>query len=222
MHEKAPATTINGHEISSTREKLSPNEFREMLSIYGLDGNNPEERVEALKGMSAEKIAMLLTDINRRVQGSDDTLMSSKTMKVGDKSVVPAEDRYYLFLHLIKKIGETPADINPERIGDALSVGIVVLHPFKDGNGRTSRVLRLAFDPSYDTSDYENNFNFLASPKNPNNSVSFIPNFKDLDQSDPRVVEDYFDRLLSEEDDRLYLGLGGKSYAKLKKNTSYA
>ena len=55
-----------------------------------------------------------------------------------------------MFSQLIDDIKKCPKDTSPERIGDVLALGVVLLHPFHDGNGRTSRVLGQLFRDSYD------------------------------------------------------------------------
>lgn len=222
MHEKQLDNNVNLQDKQENLEKLSPEEFKNVIEQYGLTGSSPEERANSLKKMSPESLALLITDINRRLQGSSETLVHEQTMKVGEESVVPIEYRYDLFMSLTKKISESDANTNPERIGDALSLGLVILHPFKDGNGRTSRIFRLVFDESFDSSDFENNFNFLSESRDEsrerggNIAIGYIPYFAEgQKQDDPEAVEDYFHRLLNEENPHLYTGPA--LYAELKK-----
>lgn len=227
MNEKQPTDTLNNYESDSSSEKLTAKEFKALLEGYGLNGENPAERINFLKKMDLGTLALMLTDVNRKLQGSTETLVSENTMKVGEQPTVPVEYRYELFEHLMKEIAESPADINPGRIADALSLGLVILHPFKDGNGRTSRVLRLAFDESYDTDEYDKNFDFLSESRDVSRArggmiaVGYIPKLKEGQrQDDPEAVKDYFTKLLKEENSSLYVGPAG--YSEIRSNKDMA
>lgn len=216
------STTINGFEINHPREKLTAQEFRAIVSEYGLDGQTAEERVVALKNMPADNLAYFLSDVNRRLQGSDETLVSEKTMKVGGNKTIAPEERYGLFLHLVDKIKASEA-INPGRIGDALGLGVVMLHPFLDGNGRTARLMSLLFREEYDNpAEYNENFSLLTQSKEdlmkkgidfrPVGLIPYLP--EGVEGSDPIVVEQYFDALLTRDDINLYNGPAGQESLK--------
>lgn len=219
---EAKSTTINGFEINHPREKLTAQEFKAMVSEYGLDGQTAEERVVALKKIPADNLAYFLSDVNRRLQGSDETLVSENTMKVdGDKMIAP-EERYSLFLHLVDGIKKSEG-INPGRIGDALGLGVVMLHPFLDGNGRTARLMSLLFREEYDDpAVYNENFSQLTQSKEDlmNKGIDFqpvglIPYLPEgTDGSNPIAVEQYFDALLTRDDINLYNGPAGQETLK--------
>ena len=132
------STTSNGHEIRQPVPVVSAFEFREKLaSEYGLDGDNPAKRVEQLKQLSVEGVAVMLEDINKSLQGSADSLMShDKVIKIGEQQTLSPEDRYDVFLRLVEDIKNSPADINPARVGDVLALGVVTLHPTATGGRR--------------------------------------------------------------------------------------
>ena len=71
-------------------------------------------------------------------------------MKIGDKETIPVEHRYEVMSELIRLIKESSDDVNPERLGDVAALGIVLLHPFRDGNGRTARIVGSIFHEEYD------------------------------------------------------------------------
>lgn len=209
-----------------TGEKLSSEDFKALVESYGLRGQNPSERVAALKGMDLNTLAYMISDINSKLQGAQETLVSKNTMKVGEAPTVPVESRYKLFADLVGRISKTKPDINPGRIADALSLGLVMLHPFSDGNGRTSRVLRLAFDESYDTGDYDENFKFLAESRDVSRArggmiaVGYIPKLEEgKSQDNPVDVGEYFDKLLTEENPNLYVGPAGYSTLRVQDST---
>lgn len=224
MSETTAHTTNNGFEISHPRELLSPMEFKQMIGgEYGLEGNNPQERLNELKKMPMESIAFMMSDINRRTQGSDETLVTQKTMKIGEKTTVAPEYRYDLFKSLIDKIKSTDDSINPSRVGDSLALGTVLLHPFEDGNGRTARLLGLVFNDDYDASDYEDSFNALSESRDVARKrggmviYGYIPRLGEgVDQSDPVEVDSYFDKLLTEQDTNLYVGPYGQAPLKVQ------
>ena len=209
-------TTSNGHEINHPREQLGAGEFKDMVNQYGIGGENPKQRAESLKKLPPEHIALFLADLNRRLQGSDETLVSEKVMKIGDKNTIDPEHRYDLFIDLIKKI-ESSGDINPERIGDTLAIGAVLLHAFEDGNGRTARTIGLLFRDDFDAEDYADTFKQLVEPRDVARKrggfriSGFTPYMGEgVDQSDPRQVGEYFDKLLTS-DDNLYTSPYGQA-----------
>lgn len=220
MSESSQITTSNGHEIDHPREKLTFEEFKDVLIEYGLNGSNSTERVESLRNMGPESIALLMTDINRRAQGSEHTLIHEKTMKIGDKELIPPEERYELFTSVVDKIHQSPESLNPERIGDALALTTVLLHPFKDGNGRTSRLLGFVFRDDFDAEDAKESFETLVEPRDKARERGgfmingYVPYFEEgVDRADPKIVENYIDAILTS-DDRLYTGPYGQAELK--------
>lgn len=234
MSENQPKVTQENQDFEPVEEKLRANDFKTLLESFGIRGATPSERVAALKEMDLNTMAYLISDLNRKLQGSSSALISENTMKVGERPTVPVENRYDVFAYLKDKIADADPDINPGRIADALSLGIVMLHPFSDGNGRTSRVLRLAFDESFDTDEYEKNFNFLAESRDISRArggliaVGYVPDLnaksnlegqelkEEQKQDNPEHVKNYFDRLLKEENPSLYVGPAG--YSELRVN----
>lgn len=206
--------TMNGHEISHSREALNFSELRQMMGEYGLNGANPQERLQALKGFSKENLAVFMTDLNRRLQGSDDTLISDKMVIVGkDQPTIDPLERYALFSTFVEDIRIARSDINPARVGDALALSTVLLHMFKDGNGRTSRMLSFMFRDEFDSPDCEADFQFLSESrdiqrkKGGNIAYGFIPKVEG-DQSNPIDVGNYLHDLLTKEHVE-YTGLDG-------------
>jgi adenylate kinase len=142
---ETPKTTVNGFEIHHPREMLSFGELSMMLSEYGLGGSNPKDRVEELRKLSTEQITLLMADINRRIQGSERTLVYDGFMSIDGEDTVTPDQRYTVLSDIVDKIKKAPDSINPERIGDTLALATVLTHPFVDGSGRTARVLGLIF-----------------------------------------------------------------------------
>ena len=126
MPEQSSHTTSNGYEIQNPREILDFNELQTMVQEYGIEGVTPAERAESFKRLPEENIAYFMTDLNRRLQGSDDTLVHDRVMKIGEKKLIKPEDRYDLFTGVIDSIQSAPEDINPARIGDSLALATVM------------------------------------------------------------------------------------------------
>ena len=214
------ATTSNGYEIANPVAKATPESFRErMEEEYGLFGGSPAERLERLRDMSVEGIAILWEDINKMVQGSQDSLMNHETtMKIGGKDTLSLEDRYDVFLKLVEEIKSAPDDINPARVGDAMALGTVLLHPFHDGNGRTARMLGLLFRDEYDN-EYEESFQVVSEPRDEARKrggfmiYGYIPHLdhQGLDQADPADVSQYLHEILHEEKPGAYTSCYGQA-----------
>lgn len=213
-------TTSNGYEIKHAVPILSAAELRQRLSSeYGIDGDTPVERIHQLKQLSVEGVAILLEDINKSVQGSADSLMShDKTIKIGDKQTIKPEDRYNVFLRLVDDIKNSSDDVSPERVGDVLALGTVLLHPFHDGNGRTARVIGLLFRDGYGGEEYQSDFDTVVEPRDIARErggfviYGYTPRFPEgFDQSDPNQVSAYLSDLLQNENDGAYLSPYGQA-----------
>ena len=221
MTEILQSKTTNGYEIEKPRETLSLVEMKEMMIQYGIEGSNPLERVDGLRKVNAKNIALFITDLNKRAQGSDNTLVHEKSMTVGDDVMIAPEDRYDLFCNVVDQVHAAPVDTNPERIGDTLALANVLLHPFKDGNGRTSRLLGFMMRDDFDAPDASETFDQLAAPRDIARAEGgfiingYIPYIDEgLDRSDPAVVEQYIGSLLSEPNEELYTGPYGQAELK--------
>lgn len=213
-------TTSNGYEIEHPVGPLSAEAFRTHLAEeYGLAEGSPATRVERLKDMSVEGIAILLEDINKSIQGSRDSLMNHESaMKIGDTEALKPEDRHQVFLKLIEDIRACPENTNPARIGDVLALGVVLLHPFHDGNGRTARTLGLMFRNDYDSDEYEAAFDTVTEARDKARArggfmiYGYIPHLgENIDQSNPVNVSNYLHGLLHKEEPGAYVGCFGQA-----------
>jgi hypothetical protein len=213
-------TTFNGHEIQQKVPIVSAFELRKRIGQeYGIDGDNPAERVNQLKQLSVEGVAIMLEDINKSVQGSADSLMShDEIVKIGGNKTIRLEDRYNVFLHLVQNIKDSSADVNPERVADVLALGVVLLHPFHDGNGRTARTLGLIFRESFDSQNYQEDFNTVTEPRDKARERGgfmingYVPHFPEgFDQSDATKVSAYLSNLLLEESPNAYTSCFGQA-----------
>lgn len=178
-------------------------------------------REDQFKNVSLEDFAGLIDNINRGVQGSADSLiLEDGVMKIGDKETIPVEYRYEVMNELIRLIKESSDDVNPERLGDVAALGIVLLHPFQDGNGRTARIVGSIFHKEYDDDGWENNYGIVSESRDVararggfmiNGYIPYLPEGKS--QSNPEDVIAYLESLLSSEhkDDRLYTGPFGQA-----------
>ena len=214
-------TTMNGYEIQASSEVLPADGLKELAVEFGIDGATPNERSRQLKGLGIEQVSEFVDSINRGVQGSADSLISDDgTMKIGDKETISVEHRYEVMSELVRLIKDSPDEINPARLGDVLALGVVLLHPFQDGNGRTARIVGSIFRDEYDKGDWENTYKVVAESRDKrreqggfmiNGYIPYLPEGKS--QSDPRDVISYLESLLSPEtkDDRLYTGPYGQA-----------
>lgn len=217
------AKTSNGFEIKSPTEIISADELRERLGTeFGIDGKSPEERAEQLRQLSVEGFAILIEYINKAVQGSEDSLMShEQVIRIGDKNTIALEDRYDVFSALVDSIKRSSQDVNPERLADVLALGVVLLHPFHDGNGRTARVIGLIFRDNYDKEDYQIDYATVIEPRDEARTrggfmiYGYTPRFNEgFDQSDPGQVIDYLKGLLTENHNGAYISCFGQASLK--------
>lgn len=149
-------------------------------------------------------------------------------MKIGQSETLKPEDRYDVFLNLVNNIKNSKDDINPARIADTLALGVVLLHPFHDGNGRTARVLGLMFRDSFDSDDaYEADFKIATEPRDEARKnggmviFGYTPVFPEgFNQSDPEQVNSYLNKLLTEDAEGSYYScFGGVEPLRVKSNT---
>lgn len=226
MSEPTPPTTANGYEIHESRDALSFGELRQMTQEYGLAGDSPGERLDALQSQPEETILAFIADLNRRVQGSEETLVNSETSKVTGTEIdfIASEARLEVFTHTIDAIKTARKDINPARAGDTLALATVLAHPFVDGNGRTARLLGFMYRDDFDTENAEDTFARLVESRNKlraqgeNVEVSYMPlepmpiegtdlvlNKAATDLSDPEKAKKYIDTLLTSDRHGLYM-----------------
>lgn len=161
----------------------------------------------------------MLEDINKSVQGSADSLVSQdKAIKIGSSETIKPEDRYGVFSRLIEDIKNAPDDVSPERVGDTLALGVVLLHPFHDGNGRTARVLGLMFREGYDGEQNQEDFNTVIEPRDSARERGgfmingYVPRFPEgFDQADANRVSTYLSGLLQQENEGAYTSCYGQA-----------
>lgn len=212
----------NYYEIDNKKDALSFIEFKSMLESYDLNGVDTEERASKLRAISPEKLAFFMTDLNRRIQESETTNIHEEVMKIGKQETISPEDRFDTFMAIDNKIQNSDPSINPERLGDALALATVMLHPFKDGNGRTSRLIGFIFRDEFDATEgqAQEAFNALSSSRDTirekggfviNGYVPYMP--EGSSQKSPSDVEDYISQVLSDPstDARLYTGPYGQA-----------
>lgn len=71
--------TNTGVELESAEKELSASDFRALVGLeYGIDGASPEHRVEQLKQLTVDRRADMLDTINRRLQGSEESLVHDR------------------------------------------------------------------------------------------------------------------------------------------------
>lgn len=213
-------TTSNGHEIKNPTEKMSADAYKTMLAAeFGITGMSAQERVGQLKKLSNEGIAIMLEKINMAVQGSADSLMShDRTIHIGSQDTIPLEHRGAVFTEMIDAIKQSPDETNPARVADVLALGVVMLHPFHDGNGRTARIIGLTFRDGFEGPDFEDDFAVvsqsrdLARQKGEFMIYGYVPHLPEgADQSDPQQTVDYLKKLLTEEYPGAYTGCFGQA-----------
>lgn len=203
-------TTSNGFEIKNPTEKLNAEGLRTLMGEkYGLDGLSAELRVHQLKQLPVETIHAFIDDLNKSLQGSQDSLEKTDTaMKIGSATTIHPEHRATVLEGIIGVIKASPDTIHPSRIADVLAMTVVMLHPFEDGNGRTSRAIGLAFRDEYDTEEYYEDFNALTESRDDARKrggfllYGYTPRLPaGFDQSDPIQVGDYLANLLTQDTD---------------------
>lgn len=203
----------------TSAELLTADGFQEMVEIHGLDGETASERIGKLKQKGVMDIAVFLDAINRSVQGSETSRINTeKVMRIGEQETIDPSQRYDVFTKLIQDIQETPDTVNPARVGDVLALGVVLLHPFEDGNGRTARSIGLLFRDEYDSPDYQADFTALSESRDDARArggflpYGYTPRFPDgFDQTDPTQVSGYLESLLKEPMDNSYIGPYGQA-----------
>ncbi|MBC7512201.1 Fic family protein, partial [Candidatus Saccharibacteria bacterium] len=189
---------------------------------FGIDGSNPHERIEQFKSLSNEGIAIFLEAINKKIQGSDDSLMNHKrAVRIGETETLNPADRYDVFTRMVEHIKMASPGTNPARAGDTLALGVVLLHPFHDGNGRTARLLGLMFRDEYDGNDYADDYAVVTEARDIARQRGgwringYAPNFPEgFNQSDPEQVASYLEGLLADEKPNSYTSCFGQSSLK--------
>lgn len=201
-------STSNGHEISHPVDKLTADTYKDVLAgEFGIDGGTPRERITQLKELSQEGIAIMLERVNALAQGSGESLMNHDSMtRIGGTATIAPEHRYEVFANLVDTIRSVPEDVNPARVGDTLAMGVVLLHPFHDGNGRTARLMGILFRDEFDNGEYEDDFAQLIEPRDDARTrggeiiYGYTPEFPaGFDQSDPALVSEYLSSLVRDE-----------------------
>lgn len=214
------STTVNGFEIENPTPVATAEQFKaRMAGEYGLDADTPAGRAEQLKRLSNEGVAIMLEDINKMVQGSQDSLMRhDKPGVIGEQQAIAIEDRYEVFTRMIDAIKSASQDVNPERIGDMLALGTVLLHPFEDGSGRTARTIGLLLRDNFDSADYESDYAILTQSREeargrgewvPNGYIPKLP--EGVAANDAEGVGDYIEDLLTDDSGYLYTGPFGQA-----------
>lgn len=219
MSEKNTAISLE-HDTQPSAEKLTAEGFRSLMSQeFGIDGENPHQRMEQFKRLSTEGVAILLENVNKELLGSDDSLMNHESaMHVGEAATVAPEYRYEVFAGMLESLRSSPDSLNPARAGDVVALGVVLLHPFRDGNGRTARTIGMMFRDNYDYDNFENDFEVVATSRDETRAKGgfmingYIPNFpKGFNQSDPAQVSGYLESLLQEERSGAYTSCFGQA-----------
>ena len=140
---------------------LSPEGFRKFVARteYGIDGETPADRVKQLIDMDTDSLILFLDNLNAALRGEEGTqIQLDKAMNIGTTKLLDPEDRYLVLDAIFNDIKQSSETAHPSRIGDVLSLAIVMTHPFKDGNGRTARAISLLFRDEYDTADFTGDY----------------------------------------------------------------
>lgn len=203
------ASTVNNSEIRRPTESLKFEDFGSKVAELGLSGSSPAERVAQLRAMNVEDVAGMLDELNMSLQGSAETLLAPYTQNIGEQIAIPVEYRYDVFEKIMDIIKQAPADINPARVGDALGLMVVMLHPFKDGNGRTARAVGYIFQPDFDTPDQVEDIAYYVQSREAARKkgegklpIGYAPTMPEgMDQTNPSDVIEYFRRLIMDEND---------------------
>lgn len=212
--------TSPSHETQPSTERLTAGEFRDLMSQeYGIGGETPQERMEQFKKLSVEGVAILLEQVNTGLLGAESSLMShDSAMRIGEVSTVAPEYRHKVFVDMIESVQSAPDSLNPARLGDVIALGVVLLHPFRDGNGRTARTIGMMFRDNYDSNSYESDFEVVAASRDEARAKGgflingYIPNFPEgFNQSDPDAVSDYLATLVQEERPGAYTSCFGQA-----------
>lgn len=219
MSEQLPAHAEQAHE----GKELTATEFHDLVATeYGLDGASPSERIEQLKQLDTDQLASMLDAVNRGLQGSPESLVNhDSVMRIGETETIRPEDRYDLFVRISDAIQRAPDSTNPERVADVLALTVVLLHPFRDGNGRTARAIGLLFRHDYDADSFEADYEVVTEPRSRARErggfqvYGYTPWFpKGFDQSDPLRVGDYLEALLTGEEHGAYISCYGQASLK--------
>lgn len=211
---------VENHQPNPENTRADSKRFRDIVDRYELAEESPWARMEAFKERSDEEIALFLADINRSLQHEEESQYAEGMVRVGDSDTVAVEHRYDTFTAIMEELRGAPKNISPARFGDALSLGVVLLHPFKEGNGRTARMLGYMFRDWYDDKlEYAEDFPFYAGSRDEKRAagigmkpVGYIPVLPEgRERSDPQAVVEYIHELLhSDKRVRPYIGTYGE------------
>lgn len=191
---------------------MSASEYLGVLGReFNITGETGKERLSQLKKLSTEGIAILIETINKNLQSSADSLISDKVVSIGEEATLPVGSRYDVFTTAIDELRSAPDDTNPDRIADTLALTVLLLHPFKDGNGRTARLIGLTFrdDIGGDTFEFEKAYDLVTESREYlrdkgvyiDGYIPYLP--EGSSRSDPQHVSDYIRDLLTKDTSRL-------------------
>jgi hypothetical protein len=167
-------------------------EIGAFLAEQGYDGLDDEQRLEMLiEEASLDSYFDLVDKIHRSVAPNADpnqnpvaSTISNPQGEVVAKLAEPAERMKILqtALDLAKQVAEkyraSGGSIRDalRRCGNLLAFGVVLAHPYKDGNGRTSRVLGMLIQDGYDAHSQESTDDLECFSQNREGTKGFIPN----------------------------------------------
>lgn len=152
---------------------------------------DPAARAERVAGLTTEDLIAMVAEMHTALAPGTDINPTANSMHVkspnglDDKELVKPDERIKVFEQVVGlvhelsgRIGQGDEEAFLERAANLVGLGVVLAHPYEDGNGRTARTLGHLIRYGYDESEEIKNQLRLVSSNRPGEGFrinSYVP-----------------------------------------------
>jgi hypothetical protein len=186
------------HNTVQAPEAIDQQKLQETIQWLGLP-EDAGERAVAVSRINTDKLISAVAVLHSVLAPEADLNPTKGAMYVGSpdgtdkRQLVPPEDRLKIFEHvthltgqLAKRIHKSASQAYLDRAANVIALGIVLAHPFEDGNGRTARVLAHLIRNGYDGSEKARDDIRVLGENRPSQGFrinSYVPTLEGRDMS---------------------------------------